>query len=426
MNSKLLDIILVLFSAQIVKTYPDCWGRYKKQSSIIHYIVWGIYLFFQYYMRRSAIRYPIVMLFINILIIFMIYKTKYIYDNKLAIFDAGMLCVIWMILEAATEYFLEKTKMAEADNWLVVGSIISMIIMHILIHFLKYHRKGDFAPFISFGYWIRIISIPITTIYILHNILFSINCGQDDIFFVVTVIMLIIVNIVIIDVYNELGKQIEIERKNLIYAHEITLCNKQAVEREAAYEETKAIRHDINGYLLDLKSVLLLGKTNEALKKIDNILTYNQIYKNEISHSGNLAIDSLINYKYSLALKNKIKIESYVFVPEQLSIDGADLCIILNNILDNAIEGVRELPEVQRKIELSVSIVKGNLSIVIKNPYSGEFRTDSSGNIITSKSDYQNHGIGLASVRRIVEKYEGEFLVKFEAGTFVVRILLYL
>ena len=427
MDNKILDILMVLFSAQIVKVYLDSWknDNRQKKASAIHYIAWGMYIIFQYWVMLSGAGNPIFVLIINVSVIFLIYKTKYDSDNKILIFRIAMLSVIWMLVEVATMYVLGKTGMMETDYGFLAGSVISKIVMYILMQCLKYYKKNDFMSSISFGYWIRIIFVPITTVYIINN-LFSTYRAQSDTFLMVAAILLLIVNVVIFDVYNELGKQIENEKKNFVYEQEIALCNKQASEREAAYEETRTIRHNINGYLLDLRTELLSGKTDEALAKIEYILKFNQIYRNEISHSGNMAVDSLINYKYSLALKDKIKMRCYVFIPDQLSIDGADLCIILNNVLDNAIEAVRKLPEAQRNIEVSVSLVKGNLSIMIQNPYAGEIKTDGDRHIITSKSNSQNHGIGLISVRRTVEKYNGEFLISFESGIFEVKILLYL
>mgnify|MGYP000113939086 CR=1 FL=1 len=61
--------------------------------------------------------------------------------------------------------------------------------------------------------------------------------------------------------------------------------------------------HDLNSYLVDLKAAIQYGKLDEASSKIDDILDSNKIYKNEISRTGNLVIDSLINYKFSLAQK---------------------------------------------------------------------------------------------------------------------------
>ena len=236
---------------------------------------------------------------------------------------------------------------------------------------------------------------------------------------------MILVNYVTFDVYDKLGSQQETEKRNLAYEQQITLCNKQAAEREAAYQETRRVRHDLSGYLVDLKASIQSGETGEAEKKIDAILEHNQIYRNEVSRSGNLVIDSLINYKYSLTQKEGIGMNCYVFVPEQMPFDGADLCIILGNLLDNAVEAASTLPEGQRHIEVSVSQVKGSLSIVVQNPYSGKIRKNSRGQILTSKHDSMNHGIGLPSVQRSVDKYNGEMLTDYGNGIFRGAVLLY-
>lgn len=67
-----------------------------------------------------------------------------------------------------------------------------------------------------------------------------------------------------------------------------------------------------------------------------------------------------------------IDMKCYVFVPEQMPFDGADLCIILGNLLDNAMEAAGSLPEGQRHMEVSVSQIKGSLSIMVQNPYEGK------------------------------------------------------
>ena len=183
---------------------------------------------------------------------------------------------------------------------------------------------------------------------------------------------------------------------------------------------------------LRIAEVLLLpymerpADTREGCKsKIDAILENNQIYKNEVSRSGNLVIDSLINYKYSLALKEGVYMKCYVFVPEQMSFDGADLCIILGNLLDNAMEAAGSLPEGQRHMEVSVSQIKGSLSIMVQNPYEGKVTLNGKGQILTSKPDSLNHGIGLSSVQRSVDKYNGELLTDYGEGIFKATVLLY-
>ena len=106
--------------------------------------------------------------------------------------------------------------------------------------------------------------------------------------------------------------------------------------------------------LVDLKAAIQYGKLDEASSKIDDILDSNKIYKNEISRTGNLVIDSLINYKFSLAQKEGIDMKCYVFVPDRLPFDGTDLCIILGNLLDNAMEAVGCFPTGHRYMSVSV------------------------------------------------------------------------
>lgn len=227
------------------------------------------------------------------------------------------------------------------------------------------------------------------------------------------------------DIYDRLGNHAEMEKRNLAYEQQIVLCNRQAMEREEAYQNTRRIRHDLNSYLVDLKAAIQYGKLDEASSKIDDILDSNKIYKNEISRTGNLVIDSLINYKFSLAQKEGIDMKCYVFVPDRLPFDGADLCIILGNLLDNAMEAVGCFPTGHRYMSVSVTLVKGSLSIMVENPYQGEVMEDSASHIVTSKQDKKNHGIGLDSVQRTVKKYNGELLLDYKNGLFKATVLLY-
>lgn len=76
------------------------------------------------------------------------------------------------------------------------------------------------------------------------------------------------VNYVTFDVYDKLGRQQETEKRNLAYEQQIALCNKQAAERETAYQETRRVRHDLNGYLVDLKAAIQSGELKEAEKRL--------------------------------------------------------------------------------------------------------------------------------------------------------------
>ncbi len=422
---RLLNILMVLFSTQIVSTYLGAFHEHKKIRSIAVWLGWVAYVLFQYWVMESNASQPLFILTINIFLIFIIYKSLYHVDNKAALFRSGILYALWMLVEVATNYVLGSTGVAVMSYGFIVGNVISKLIMYISVHILKRCRKSDSLIDISFKYWARLFFIPLVTIYVIHNTFYLTSQSQRNVFFLITTILMILVNYVTFDVYDKLGNQQETEKRNLAYEQQIALCNKQAAERETAYQETRRVRHDLNGYLVDLKAAIQSGRLKEAEKKIDTILEHNQIYRNEVSRSGNLVIDSLINYKYSLARKEMIDMKCYVFVPEQMPFGGADLCIILGNLIDNAMEAAGNLPEGKRHMEVSVSQVKGSLSIMVQNPYEGKIIRTRSGQILTNKQDSLNHGIGLSSVQRSVDKYNGELLTEYGNGMFKAMVLLY-
>lgn len=422
---KVFDILMVLFSTQVVNTYLSAFHNHKRIHGIAGRIMWGVYVLFQYWVMESNASRPLFILTANVFLIFLICKTSYYVNNKAALFRASILYALWMLVEVATNYVLGKTGAAAMSYGFIVGNIISKINMYILVHILKRCRRNSSLTDISLKYWIRLFFLPLVTIYIIHNTFYLTTQNQRNIFFLITTILMILVNYVTFDMYDKLGKQLETEKRNLAYEQQIALCNKQAAERETAYQETQRIRHDLKGYLVDLKATMQKGELKEAEKKIDTILEYNQVYRNEVSRSGNLVIDSLINYKHSFARKEGIDMKCYVFVPEQMSFDGADLCVILGNLLDNALEAVSNLTAGRRYVKISVSQVKGNLIITVQNPYEGKIRNNHSGQILTNKKDGQNHGIGLSSVQRSVDKYNGELLTDYENKEFKATVLLY-
>lgn len=213
------------------------------------------------------------------------------------------------------------------------------------------------------------------------------------------------------------------ERQNHAYEQEIRLCVRQAEEREAAYQQTSTLRHDLNGHLIALSALLEAGQTEETLKEIRKMLRDNSLNRHGVAETGNLALDALVNYKYATATAKDINMKCLLEVPAELFVEGTDLCIILENLLNNALEAVQNMPESERTISLSVQLIKGILIITVENPFQGEILRDSRGKLRSSKVG--DHGIGLLSVERTAEKYDGELSISYEAGTFRVSVMLY-
>ena len=134
-------------------------------------------------------------------------------------------------------------------------------------------------------------------------------------------------------------------------------------------------------------------------------------------------VDAILNSKLSLAVSQGININAKVTVPEKLQVADIDLCVIIGNLMDNAMEGAIKLenPE-DRFIRVYIREMKGQLYISITNSTEGKVKKTNQGYISTKLGI--SHGFGLKRVDSIVGKYNGFINRQSEEGVFATEIIL--
>ena len=209
---------------------------------------------------------------------------------------------------------------------------------------------------------------------------------------------------------------------------QMTLFHKEQAEKEYfeeinnRYSQMRMLRHDINNHLSAMSLLLKEGRTEEAQKYLQEI-TNDLESTLPVARTGIHALDMILWNKISLAK------ESYITI--QLTIDGMltdlqisdyELCSLLGNLLDNAIEATQKLPEENRTIHLRIGKQLDMLCIFCENPFA---IVQKEGNrFITLKTDHQNHGLGLRQIKHIAHKYNGTVDIKTEDNIFSVSVLL--
>lgn len=168
------------------------------------------------------------------------------------------------------------------------------------------------------------------------------------------------------------------------------------------------------------------GQTSEAEKYIMQMLDAGAGDRpEEISRSGNIVVDSLINHAYAAAQKNNIQFTVNVLVPASLPFESGHLAIILGNLLENALEVCRNIPDGKRFIILELSYAKDILQLCIKNNYQAKRKKDIIGHYITTKDDNVYHGLGLSSINHAIENYHGQMDITDNNNIFQVIIVMY-
>ena len=136
-----------------------------------------------------------------------------------------------------------------------------------------------------------------------------------------------------------------------------------------------------------------------------------------------MEVDSVLNYMLQKAKKMQLNTIVKVAIPEDMK-HSFDLNIIIGNLFQNAIDAAVETEEKFLSVELSLK--SGILVLEIENSFLPEkIRKDKYGNFLTTKKDLESHGIGLKSVKQMVEKYHGDMDINIKETYFCVKSVSY-
>ena len=148
------------------------------------------------------------------------------------------------------------------------------------------------------------------------------------------------------------------------------------------------------------------------------------------SDTGNIAFDSIINYKLKNTRARNIKAEVRMNVPKALNVELSDTAVILGNLLDNALDAVAKVED--RQLLLDIDYSREVLYIMAKNTFDGAVEYAASGaesgasanRLPVSRKAVREHGYGLGNVKRAVDKYSGHMTIDHEGNEFTVTLML--
>ena len=192
-------------------------------------------------------------------------------------------------------------------------------------------------------------------------------------------------------------------------------------ETETMYQEMRGWRHDFRNHLQLLKSYAQKGDLN-AVQAYLAELEQDLSRVDPAVKTGNTMADAILNSKISLARSKGVPVRADARIPVKLSISDLDLCVILGNLFDNAIEASVKLPESQRLIRLYMDMKGSQLYISFTNFAPGGKLKQSGGRVATTKGS--GHGFGLLRIDSVVKRLGGYLRRASEEGAFTTEILL--
>ena len=212
---------------------------------------------------------------------------------------------------------------------------------------------------------------------------------------------------------KKLDRQIASYQQELIETHYREVDN--------MYRQIRGWHHDYRNHIQTMKAYAADGDL-DAIKQYLDLLDQDLTTVDTVIKTGNPMTDAILNSKISLARAKGIRVTADAHIPVKLKSSEIDLCCILGNLFDNAIEASMKLPPEQRMIRVYMDMKNTQLYISFTNFTAGRKLQKVGSRFRSTKGE--GHGFGLVRIDAIVERLEGYLSRNSEDGAFTTEILL--
>lgn len=194
----------------------------------------------------------------------------------------------------------------------------------------------------------------------------------------------------------------------------------QLLKRE---QDTRRFRHDLNNELIELRFFC----ENKDYANLENYLAQMmdefQTIRGRYYDVGSDIANTILNY-YLIPINHECKVSVQGYMSDQIRISQRDICILVSNLVKNAVEAVQRCVEREKRIAVRINQGEKFLTVSVKNTLNRSEIIMQNGILVTVKEDKRNHGFGTQNIQMVVNKYDGIYDQKIEDGEFIVTVQL--
>ena len=217
------------------------------------------------------------------------------------------------------------------------------------------------------------------------------------------------------DTQTELALQLE-RSDRLDY--ELSVQKQTYEAKLTAEEDLRAMRHDMKGHLSALSALISEGSTGEAAAYLERLTGWNQ-ERQPAAFCQNPYMNAVLS---SYAMRFREHGIPFIFRvgADGQSLPTVELCLILNNALDNALEASLRQPEKDRSVEVKTRVRNGQFLLRVSNRFTGT--ADEKGDLPATTKTEKGHGYGMGSIRSTARRLGGDMYYRVEQGSFLLDV----
>ena len=358
------------------------------------------------------------------------------FDKKYKIKGALFIVLSWVIMDSLSELIKLLLSFISGSNDYILGSIYANNLLDkIIVLFIPlfYHifvnmlikKKVDYSlyPF----QWVIIIICFAGSLLIIPSIE-NIIKGKtvDSTSYIIMCISLITILFLFIFI---LVWQSYVMRKNVLMKRE-ELRYQYMLRTQSDYfdgllkndQEIRKFRHDMCAHIAALREYAKGNNDEKMLEYLSRMEEKANVSKVK-KYTGNRAVDAVINDQIHLMEEKNIKFNYEGFYRSREDINEFDLCTIFYNLIKNAIEACDKVDIPEKSIDVKVKSIGNKLGISVGNDTILE-EIPENGILQTTKADKINHGLGTRSVREVVDKHDGVYVINIINRRFITEIII--
>ncbi len=433
--------------------YPFMAGKKEQRKSRIKKVLMVFLIYtVMYFVNMAASVYG--WLCMIIVIILLAVASKFLDMNREFTFFLGVIffCIrnLSALIMRSISYFLDKhleQKAVFAENYENVfrnaaWNYVFVVVLQLILFSIMLYAVARLLMKKTMKLHIKelcyLLLIPITGILfvnIIFNILLIVNENlvfqlyeQFPVFLgivpVVAALFYAGILITILSYQKMIGLQEEKE-KYFVEQQQVHAIQERMEEVEQFYHGIRQMKHEMKNHMTNIKGLVRNGSYGDIEQYIDHMDESMNVFEITIK-TGNTVTDVIVNDKQKAAEKQGIQFQSEFSYPKSDGYNAYDIGVIINNLLQNALEACEKMAEGKRYIYLSGRQKKKFYMINVKNSFEGEVIFDTKTNLplSTKGKDIALHGIGLSNVKREADKYMGDVDIRARKNEFSVAVLL--
>lgn len=288
------------------------------------------------------------------------------------------------------------------------ATLLSCMIMFAVIQIIRlFAKRRSFS--LHYRYYILFLIIPIVSIYQLNILTYK------DVYSFISVIgFLLFLNIMIIYIFDHIIDKFQFMHENAQLQHQMDYQDANYEKVVHSFKSIKRIIHDTNQQFLYIEECIKRNELAAAMEHIKTTLNKVEGVYQRVN-TGNLVIDALVTNTLSIGQANGITIDTKLnLCSQEVHIDRYDLCVVIGNMLDNAIEASKKLKIAEdRYILIKIHSTESTLLIHILNHKENEVA-----HLHSHKQPPEFHGIGLTNIANICDKYGGHMTIETKNKVF--------